>query len=210
MDFKVTGTKEGITAVQMDIKIEGLSYEILSKALHQARAGRLHILAELDKTLAAPRPELKPHAPLIVNLTIPGDCIGAVIGPGGKIIQEIQALSGATVSISEENKQGIVQIFGPNKASVDIAVAKVKGIVQKPEVGEIYDAVVKKIVEFGAFVEFLPGNQGLVHISELSNERIEKMEDSGINEGDTMKVIITKYDDKKQKYVLSRKALLNK
>lgn len=210
MDFKVTGTKDGITAVQMDIKIDGLKYEILTNALNQAKAGRLHILGEMNKTLAEARPELKPHAPLIVNITIPGDTIGAVIGPGGKIIQEIQALSGATVSISEENKQGIVQIFGPNKASVDMALAKIKGIVQKPEVGEVYDAVVKKIVEFGAFVEFLPGQQGLVHISELSHSRIEKMEDAGLQEGDTMKVIITKYDDKKQKYVLSRKALLEK
>lgn len=210
MDFKVTGTKDGITAVQMDIKIDGLKYEILTNALNQAKAGRLHILGEMDKTLAEARPELKPHAPLIVNITIPGDTIGAVIGPGGKIIQEIQALSGATVSISEENKQGIVQIFGPNKASVDMALAKIKGIVQKPEVGEVYDAVVKKIVEFGAFVEFLPGQQGLVHISELSHSRIEKMEDAGLQEGDTMKVVITKYDDKKQKYVLSRKALLEK
>jgi polyribonucleotide nucleotidyltransferase len=210
MDFKVTGTKDGITAVQMDIKIDGLSFEILTNALNQARAGRLHILGEMDKTLSAPRPELKPHAPMIVNITIPGDCIGAVIGPGGKIIQEIQALSGATVSISEENKMGIVQIFGPNKASVDMALAKVKGIVQKPEVGEVYEAVVKKVVEFGAFVEFLPGNQGLVHISELSHSRIDNMQDSGINEGDVMKVKITKYDDKKQKYILSRKALLEK
>jgi polyribonucleotide nucleotidyltransferase len=210
MDFKVTGTKDGITAVQMDIKIEGLSFEILTNALNQAKAGRLHILGEMNKTLDAPRPELKPHAPLIVNITIPGDTIGAVIGPGGKIIQEIQALSGATVSITEENKMGIVQIFGPNKASVDMALSKVKGIVQKPEVGEVYEAVVKKVVEFGAFVEFLPGNQGLVHISELSHSRIDKMEDSGIHEGDIMKVKITKFDDKKQKYILSRKALMDK
>lgn len=210
MDFKVTGTKDGITAVQMDIKIEGLSYEILTKALHQARAGRLHILGEMDKALAEPREELKPHAPMIVNYEINSDEIGMVIGPGGKIIQEIQEISGANLTISEEGKKGIVQIFGPNKQSVETALAKVKGIVQKPEIGEIYDAVVKKIVEFGAFVEFLPGNQGLVHISELSHARIPSMDEAGIKEGDLMKVMVTKFDDKRKKYVLSRKATMDK
>jgi polyribonucleotide nucleotidyltransferase len=210
MDFKVTGTELGVTAVQMDLKIDGLSNEILSKALHQAREGRLHILNEMKKTLAAPNPTLKPHAPVIVNIRIPGDTIGAVIGPGGKIIQEIQALSGAVLSITEEGDEGIVQIFAPNAASIKIASDRVKGIIAKPEVGEIYDGVVKSLKEFGAFVEFLPGKQALVHISEISHARIEKIEDCGLKEGDEVKVKITKFDDKKQKFVLSIKALLPK
>ena len=208
MDFKVTGTEKGITAVQMDIKIDGLSHEIMEQALNQARDGRLHILGEMAKTLSAPNSTLKPHTPQIINVRIPGDTIGAVIGPGGKIIQEIQAESGATLSVSEDGDEGIVQIYGPDQESIDIALAKVKGITTKPEVGEIYDAVVKSIKDFGVFVEFLPGKQALVHISEISHARIEKIEDAGLKEGDEMKVKIVKFDDKKQKFVLSRKALL--
>jgi len=210
MDFKVTGTEKGITAVQMDIKIDGLSYEILGQALNQAKAGRLHILGEMAKTLAAPNPNFKPHTPQIVNVTIPGDTIGAVIGPGGKIIQEIQALSGATLSITEEGDVGIVQIYGPDQESIDIAMKHVQGIVAKPEVGETYDGVVKSIKDFGVFVEFLPGKQALVHISELSHARINDIADAGLKEGDEMKVKIIKFDDKKQKFVLSRKALIPK
>ena len=210
MDFKVTGTEKGITAVQMDIKIDGLSYEILGQALNQAKAGRLHILGEMAKTLAAPNPNFKPHTPQIVNVTIPGDTIGAVIGPGGKIIQEIQALSGATLSITEEGDVGIVQIYGPDQESIDIAMKQVKGIVAKPEVGETYDGIVKSIKDFGVFVEFLPGKQALVHISELSHARINDIADAGLKEGDEMKVKIVKFDDKKQKFVLSRKALIPK
>ncbi|MEZ4979626.1 MAG: polyribonucleotide nucleotidyltransferase, partial [Chitinophagales bacterium] len=184
MDFKVTGTEKGITAVQMDIKIDGLSFEILNQALNQAKEGRLHILGEMAKTLAAPNPTFKEHTPQIVNIRIPGDTIGAVIGPGGKIIQEIQAYSGATISITEEGDEGIVQIYAPNAESIKMATDRVRGIVAKPEVGEVYDGVVKSIKEFGAFVEFLPGKQALVHISELSHSRIDKMEDSGLKEGD--------------------------
>lgn len=210
MDFKVTGTEKGITAVQMDIKIDGLSHEIMEQALNQAREGRLHILGEMSKTLAVPNANLKPHTPQIINIRIPGDTIGAVIGPGGKIIQEIQAESGATLSITEDGDEGIVQIYGPDQESINIALAKVKGITTKPEVGEIYDGVVKSIKDFGAFVEFLPGKQALVHISELSHARIDKIEDAGLKEGDEMKVKIVKFDDKKQKFVLSRKALMPK
>ena len=210
MDFKVTGTEKGITAVQMDIKIDGLSYEILEQALNQAREGRLHILGEMNKTLSKPNPNFKPHTPQIINIRIPGDTIGAVIGPGGKIIQEIQALSGATLSITEEGDEGIVQIYGPNEEAIKMAMNKVKGIIAKPEVGETYDGVVKSIKDFGVFVEFLPGKQALVHISELSHSRIEKIEDAGLKEGDEIKVKIVKFDDKKQKFVLSRKALMPK
>jgi len=210
MDFKVTGTEKGITAVQMDMKIDGLAYEILEEALNQARAGRLHILGEMAKTLAAPNPTFKPHTPQIINIRIPGDTIGAVIGPGGKIIQEIQAMSGATLSITEDGGEGIVQIYGPDQESIDLALARVKGIVTKPEVGEIYNGVVKSIKEFGVFVEFMPGKQALIHISELSHARIDKIEDAGLKEGDEIKVKIVKFDDKKQKFVLSRKVLMPK
>ncbi len=208
MDFKVTGTEKGITAVQMDMKIDGLPYEILEQALMQARDGRLHILGEMSKTISAPNAKLKPHTPQIINVRIPGDTIGAVIGPGGKIIQEIQSESGSTLSVTEDGDFGIVQIYGPDQESIDIALAKVKGITTKPEVGEIYDAVVKSIKDFGVFVEFLPGKQALVHISELSHTRIEKIDDAGLKEGDEMRVKIVKFDDKKQKFVLSRKALI--
>mgnify|MGYP002628083570 CR=1 FL=1 len=210
MDFKVTGTENGITAVQMDMKIDGLKYEILEEALNQARAGRLHILGEMAKTLAQPNPTFKPHTPQIINIRIPGDTIGAVIGPGGKVIQEIQAMSGATLSITEDDGEGIVQIYGPDQESIDMALARVKGIITKPEVGETYDGVVKSIKDFGVFVEFLPGKQALVHISELSHARIDNIEDAGLKEGDEIKVKIVKFDDKKQKFVLSRKVLMPK
>jgi polyribonucleotide nucleotidyltransferase len=192
----------------MDMKIDGLPYEILEQALMQARDGRLHILGEMSKTISAPNAKLKPHTPQIINVRIPGDTIGAVIGPGGKIIQEIQSESGSTLSVTEDGDFGIVQIYGPDQESIDIALAKVKGITTKPEVGEIYDAVVKSIKDFGVFVEFLPGKQALVHISELSHTRIEKIDDAGLKEGDEMRVKIVKFDDKKQKFVLSRKALI--
>ena len=210
MDFKVTGTEKGITAVQMDIKIDGLSFEILNQALNQAREGRLHILGEMSKTLSAPNPTFKPHTPQIINMQIPGETIGAVIGPGGKIIQEIQASTGATLSITEEGDYGIVQIYAEGQKAIDAAVAKVKGIIAKPEVGAVYDGVVKSVKDFGLFVEFLPGKQALVHISELSHDRIENIEEAGFKEGDEMQVKITKFDDKKQKFVLSRKALIEK
>ena len=210
MDFKVTGTKDGITAVQMDIKVDGLSYEILTKALHQAKEGRLHILGEMAKVLAEPRTEMKSHTPVIMNITIDGDDIGTVIGPGGKMIKEIQALSGATLNITEEDNKGIVQIFAPGREAAEIALKLVKGAVAKPEIGKTYETIVKKVVEFGAFVEYLPGKQGLVHISELSHSRINDMADTGIKEGDAMTVKITKFDDRKKKHVFSRKALIPK
>ena len=164
MDFKVTGTVDGITATQMDIKVDGLPYEILEKALDQARRGRLHIMNIIKETLPEPRPDLKPHAPRMVTLTVDKDQIGAIIGPGGKIIQDIQEKSGAVIVIEEVGNQGIVDIAATNKEAIDIAVARIKAIACKPEVGEIYEGVVKTITAFGAFVEFLPGKEGLLHV----------------------------------------------
>lgn len=212
MDFKVAGTKDGITAVQMDIKVKGLSYEILTEALVNSKKGRAHILNEMEKTISETKTELKSHTPRIIEVRIPEDMIGTVIGPSGKMIKEIQAVTGAELNITEDpdNKEGIVQIMTNSAESAEKAVNWIKGIIAKPEVGETYDAVVKKIVEFGVFVEFLPGQQGLVHVSELSWSRIENVEDAGIKEGDEMKVKITKFDDKKKKFILSRKALLEK
>lgn len=210
MDFKVTGTEKGITAVQMDLKIDGLPYEVLEKALNQAKEGRLHILNEMKKTLAEPNKELKPHTPTIVQLRIPGDTIGAVIGTGGKVIQEIQATTNTTISITEDGKEGVVQVYGPGKEAIDAALKWIKGLTAKPEIGETYEGKVKSIKEFGVFVEFLPGQEALVHISELSHSRINTVEEAGINVGDTMEVKLVKFDDKKKKYVLSRKALLEK
>ncbi len=208
MDFKVTGTKDGITATQMDIKVDGLSYEILETALRQAKEGRMHILGKIQETLAEPRADLKPHAPRIVVMFIPKEMIGAVIGPGGKIIQGMQAETGAVISIEEIGDQGRVEIAANNKAAIDAAVAKIKGITSIPEVGEIYPAKVKSIMPYGCFVEFLPGKEGLLHISEIDWKRIEKMEDTGIRENDMLEVKLLDIDAKTGKFKLSRKALL--
>ncbi|QEC80268.1 polyribonucleotide nucleotidyltransferase [Mucilaginibacter ginsenosidivorax] len=206
MDFKVTGTTNGIVAVQMDLKINGLSYEVLTNALNQAKDGRLHILGEMAKTITAPRVDLKPHAPRIVTIKIDKEFIGAVIGPGGKIIQEMQRETGATISIEEKDNQGIVQIFADNKASIDQALSRIRNIASKPEVGEIYEGKVKSIMPFGAFVEIMPGKDGLLHISEIDHRRIEKMD--GIFEvGDEVRVKLLDVD-KQGKLKLSRKALL--
>lgn len=206
MDFKVTGTTNGIVAVQMDLKINGLSYEVLTNALNQAKEGRLHILGEMAKTLTAPRVDYKPHAPRIVTIKIDKEFIGAVIGPGGKIIQEMQRETGATISIEEKDNQGIVQIFADNKASIDQALSRIRNIASKPEVGEIYEGKVKSIMPFGAFVEIMPGKDGLLHISEIDHRRIEKMD--GIFEvGDEVRVKLLDVD-KQGKLKLSRKALL--
>lgn len=209
MDFKVTGTVDGITATQMDIKVDGLPYEILEKALDQARRGRLHIMNIVLETLPEPRPELKPHAPRIETLVIDKDQIGAIIGPGGKIIQDIQEKSGATVTIEEVDNKGIVNISATNAESIRIAVSRIKGIASKPEEGEIYDGVVKSIMPFGAFIEILPGKDGLLHISEIDYKRIEKVEDV-LKEGDKIRVKLLEIDKKTGKLRLSRKALLPK
>ncbi|HWY97904.1 MAG TPA: polyribonucleotide nucleotidyltransferase, partial [Bacteroidia bacterium] len=209
MDFKVTGTKDGITACQMDIKIDGLSYEVLAQALEQARKGRLHILGEMAKTLDKPRVELKPHAPRIIQLRIPKEMIGAVIGPGGKVIQGIQADTGATLVIEEIDGQGVIDISATNKASIDAALAKVKGIVSVPEVGEVFEGKVKSVVEFGAFVEFLPGKEGLLHISEIDWKRLDSLQGI-IKEGDIVKVKLIAIDPKTGKYRLSKKVLMPK
>lgn len=212
MDFKVAGTRDGITAVQMDIKVQGLSYEILTQALEQSKDGRAHILGEMEKVIVHSANELKAHTPRISEVRIPEDMIGTVIGPSGKMIKEIQAVTGAELNITEDpdNKEGIVQIMSNSAESTEKAINWILGIIAKPEIGEVYDAVVKKITEFGAFVEFLPGQQGLVHISELSWDRINDMNDTGIKEGDAMQVKITKFDDKKKKFVFSRKALMER
>lgn len=208
MDFKVCGTKDGITATQMDIKVDGLSYEILEKALNQAREGRLHIMDKVLETLPAPRPDLKPNAPRIEVIIIAKDFIGAVIGPGGKIIQGIQEETGATITIEEIDGYGRVEISATNKASIEAAMAKVKGIVAVPEIGEVYEAKVRSIMPYGAFCEFLPGKDGLLHISEISWDRIETMEESGLKEGDMIEVKLVDIDQRSGKIKLSRKALL--
>ncbi|MDR0982508.1 MAG: polyribonucleotide nucleotidyltransferase [Culturomica sp.] len=209
MDFKVTGTVDGITATQMDIKVDGLSYEILEKALEQARNGRLHIMGKVLETLPAPRPELKPHAPRIEEIIIDKDQIGALIGPGGKIIQDIQEKSGTTITIEEVDNKGIVNVFASNLESISIAMARIKAIVSKPEEGEIYEGVVKSIMPFGAFVEILPGKDGLLHISEIDHKRLEKVEEV-LKEGDKVKVKLLEIDKKTGKLRLSRKTLLPK
>ena len=207
MDFKVTGTEKGITACQMDLKVEGLTYDTLREALNQAKEGRLHILNEMKKVISAARPDLKPHAPRAVTMTIDKEMIGAVIGPGGKIIQDIQNTSGATVVIEEVDGKGIVNVFATNKDSMDIAVKRIKGIVAIPEVGQVYDGKVKSIMPFGAFVEFMPGKDGLLHISEIKWERLENME--GVLEvGEEVKVKLIEVDKKTGKFRLSRKVLL--
>jgi polyribonucleotide nucleotidyltransferase len=207
MDFKVTGTKDGITATQMDIKVDGLSFEILEKALMQAHEGRMHILGKIAETIEDPREDLKPNAPRIVVITIPKDLIGAVIGPGGKIIQGIQAETGANVAIEEVGNIGRVEIAATNKASLDAAIARVKGITAIPEVGEVYTSKVKSIMPYGCFVEFLPGKEGLLHISEISWTRLETVEAAGLKEGDTIDVKLLDVDPKSGKFKLSHKVL---
>jgi len=209
MDFKVTGTKDGITATQMDIKVEGLSYEVLAKALEQAKQGRLYILGKMAETIAQPNPELKPHAPRIERLEIDKEFIGAVIGPGGKVIQEIQAITGATITIEEVGNKGIVDVFAVNKESIDSAIAKIKGIVAVPEIDTVYEGTVKSIQAYGAFVEILPGKDGLLHISEIDWKRIEKVEDV-LKEGDKIEVKLIGIDQGSGKLKLSRRALLPK
>ncbi len=209
MDFKVTGTEKGITACQMDIKIDGLSYEVLKKALDQAKEGRMHILGKLKETLAEPRAELKPNAPQVTSITIPQDLIGAVIGPGGKVVQEIQKETGATVVIEEVDNAGQVTVFATDRNSLDQAMNRIKGIVAQPEVGEVYTGKVKNIMPFGAFVEFMPGKDGLLHISEIKWERIENM-DGVLEPGEEIQVKLVDIDKKTGKFRLSRKVLLPK
>ncbi len=209
MDFKVTGTRDGITATQMDIKVDGLPYEILEKALDQARRGRMHIMEKILEELPAPRPDLKPHAPRLEQFTVDKDQIGAIIGPGGKIIQDIQEKSGAVVTIEEVENKGIVCVSAPDLESIRIAVSRIKAIAAKPEVGEVYEGVVKSILPFGAFVEILPGKDGLLHVSEIDYSRVENVEDV-LHEGDTVKVKLLEIDAKTGKLRLSRKALLPK
>ncbi|MBE5319279.1 polyribonucleotide nucleotidyltransferase [Pedobacter sp. MR2016-19] len=206
MDFKVTGTEHGIVACQMDLKINGLSYEVLTKALLQAKEGRLHILNEMKKTISSPNEDYKPHAPRIVSLTIDKEFIGAIIGPGGKIIQEMQRETGASISIEEVDGKGIVEVFADNKSAIDAAVTRIRNIVAKPEIGEVYQGKVKSIMPFGAFVEVMPGKDGLLHISEISWERLETM-DGVLKEGDKIEVKLLDID-KQGKMKLSRKVLL--
>ena len=210
MDFKVTGTRDGITATQMDIKVDGLSYEVLAKALEQARQGRLHILNKITETIAEPREDYKPFVPRIEQILIDKDFIGAVIGPGGKVIQEIQKTTGTTITITETEKNGVVDIFGQDKAAIDAALARIKGIVAVPEVGEQYNGTIKSIVAFGAFVEILPGKEALLHISEIDYKRFETMEETGLKEGDKIDVKLIGLDSKTGKLKLSHKALLPK
>lgn len=210
MDFKVTGTKDGITATQMDIKCDGLSYEILERALNQARDGRLHILDIINQTIPAPREDFKPHVPRIVTMLIPKELIGAVIGPGGKVIQGIQEASGATVSIDEIEDGGYIEVAASNKAAIDKALEMINAIVELPEEGKIYKGKVRSILDFGAFVEFMPNRDGLLHISEISWDRLDNMEASGLKEGDEVEVKLIEIDKKTGKYRLSMRALLPK
>jgi polyribonucleotide nucleotidyltransferase len=209
MDFKVTGTEKGVTACQMDLKVDGLTYEVLKEALDQAKEGRLHILNEMKKSMSAARPELKPHTPRAFTIFIDKEQIGAVIGPGGKVVQEIQKTTGATIVIEEANNRGIVNIFATNQEVMDAAVRRVKNIVALPEVGEVYDGVVKSIMPFGAFVEFMPGKDGLLHISEIKWERLETM-DGVLEVGEQVKVKLVEVDKKTGKFRLSRKVLIPK
>ena len=210
MDFKTTGTIDGLTATQMDIKCDGLSYEILEKALMQAKAGREHILGKLTETIAEPRPDFKPHVPRIVAFEIPKEFIGAVIGPGGKIIQGIQEETGTVITIDEEDGVGKVQVSAPDKESIEAGVAKIKAIVALPEVGEEYDAKVISIMPYGCFVEFMPGREGLLHISEMDWKRLETVEETGIQEGDMIRVKLLEINEKTGKYRLSHRVLLPK
>lgn len=209
MDFKVCGTKDGITAVQMDLKVNGLPYEVMAKAMEQAKAGRLHIMNEMLKAIDTPREDYKPHAPRFEKIVIPGEFIGAVIGPGGKVIQEMQRSTNTTIVITEEGKTGIVEVFGTSKDDVMAAMAKIRGIVAVPEIGTIYDAKVKSLMPYGAFVEILPGKDGLLHISEYDWKRIDTLEGI-LKEGDVVKVKYVGDDPKTKKIKLSRKALLPK
>ena len=210
MDFKTTGTRDGLTATQMDIKCDGLSFEILEKALLQAKAGREHILNKMLETIAEPRPEMKPQVPRIEAFEIPKEFIGAVIGPGGKIIQQMQEDTGATITIDEVDNVGKIQVSAPNKASIDAAINKIKSIVAIPEVGETYEGTVRSIMPYGCFVEILPGKDGLLHISEIDWKRLETVEDAGIHEGDKIRVKLLEIDPKTGKYKLSRRVLLEK
>ena len=210
MDFKVTGTKDGITATQMDIKVDGLSYEVLAAALEQARKGRMHILGKITECIAEPRADYKPCVPRIVQIVIPQDMIGPVIGPGGKVIQDIQKTTNTTITITEVDNKGIVDIFGVDKAALDGALARIKAIVAIPEVGETYHGRIRSIVAFGAFVEIMPGKDALLHISEIDYKRFETMEETGLKEGDEIDVKLIGIDPKTGKLKLSRKALLPK
>ncbi len=210
MDFKTTGTKDGLTATQMDIKCDGLSFEILEKALMQAKEGREYILGKLTDTIAEPRKELKPQVPRIEAFDIPKEFIGAVIGPGGKIIQQMQEDTGATITIDETDGVGKVQVSAPNKESIDAAMAKIRAIVAVPEVGETYDGIVKSIMPYGCFVEILPGKEGLLHISEIAWKRLETVEEAGIKEGDHIQVKLLEIDPKTGKYKLSHRVLEDK
>ena len=207
MDFKTTGTKDGLTATQMDIKCDGLSFEILEKALLQAKAGREHILGKLTETIAEPRAEMKPHVPRIVAFDIPKEFIGAVIGPGGKIIQQMQEDTGTTITIDETDGVGEVQVSAPNKESIDAAIQKIKAIVAIPEVGEIYEGTIRSIMPYGCFVEIMPGKDGLLHISEINWNRLNTVEDAGLHEGDKIKVKLMEIDPKTGKYKLSHRVL---
>ena len=207
MDFKTTGTKDGLTATQMDIKCDGLSFDILEKALMQAKAGREYILGKMMETLSEPRAELKPQVPRIEAFDIPKEYIGAVIGPGGKIIQQMQEDTGATITIDETDGVGKVQVSAPNKESIEAAIAKIKAIVAVPEVGEVYDGTVKSIMPYGCFVEILPGKEGLLHISEIEWKPLETVEEAGIKEGDKIKVKLLEIDPKTGKYKLSHRVL---
>ncbi len=210
MDFKTTGTADGLTATQMDIKCDGLSYEILEKALYQARDARLHILGKITECIAEPRADLKPHAPRIVSITIPKEFIGAVIGPGGKIIQGMQEETGATIAIDEVDGVGKVEIAGTCKEAIDSALSKIRAIVAVPEVGEVYTGKVRSVMPYGAFVEFMPGRDGLLHISEIDWKRFETMEETGIQEGDEIDVKLLDIDPKTGKFKLSHRVLIEK
>ena len=210
MDFKTTGTKNGLTATQMDIKCDGLSYEILEKALMQAKAGREHIMGEMMKTISEPRPELKPHVPRIEQIIIPKEFIGAVIGPGGKVIQQMQEDTQTVITIDEEDGVGKVQISAPGRDAIEAAIAKIKAIVAIPEVGEVYHGTVRSVMPYGCFVEFLPGKDGLLHISEIDWKRLDTVEEAGIKEGDEIDVKLIDIDEKTGKFKLSRRVLIEK
>jgi polyribonucleotide nucleotidyltransferase len=209
MDFKVTGTEQGITACQMDLKVDGLTYEVLKEALLQAKEGRLHILNEMKKTLSTPRPDLKPQTPRAETVVIEKEMIGAVIGPGGKVVQDIQNTTGATVVIEEVNGKGIINVFANNKDVMEAALRRIRAIVAVPEVGAEYTGKVKSIMPFGAFIEFMPGKDGLLHISEIKWERLENM-DGVLEVGEEIKVKLVEVDKKTGKFRLSRKVLIPK
>ncbi len=210
MDFKTTGTRDGITATQMDIKCDGLSFEILEKALMQAKQAREYILGKIEETISEPREEMKPQVPRIEALEIPKEFIGAIIGPGGKIIQQMQEESGATITIDEVDGVGKIQVSAPNKSAINAAMGKIKSIVAVPEIGEVYEGTVRSIMPYGCFVEIMPGKDGLLHISEIDWKRLETVEEAGIKEGDKLQVKLLDIDPKTGKYKLSRRCLLEK